>query len=633
MTPSVEHGSGRFGFRLRRTPRVNLLAGGLGRKILFWFLVFSFIPLFASNTVGYLRSDDIIEGLVERYLGGIAEVQALHVQDQIDRNRLSLQVVSAGNEFLLAAALRSQGVGEGPMVELADQRRAEEHLRRKLGELNAFEALYLYAPDGRILLAVSSRESGVDIPHVISHPGEPLSLHRNSHLDGAPWLRLSAPVFAPEGAVVAYLGGTISLANPTQFLKLPEHTAGSVESFLVDEGGRPLYISHVHGHTHYDEPLESPLVGTEGAPSARYVNEEGTEVIGTGVALSGHPWRFITEVPAADALGPLQALRKLSILLELVLALLVLGAAWLVATGIVAPVRRLVEATRRVGKGKLDTRVEVESDDEIGELGDAFNEMTGELERSTARIQELHHREIERASQLATVGELASGVAHEIKNPVVGISNGLDLMMRRVGRDTTLAPIMDEMKHQLSRIELAVRDLLTFARPSEPTPARTDGNSIVERALRLVYPAAEKNGVRIETDLGADLPPVEADLEMMGQAVVNLMMNAVQATPRGGVVRVETSGGTGGFELRVQDSGRGISPEDRDQIFKPFFTTKHQGTGLGLSITREIVDQHDGSIEVLSERGEGAVFRVVLPWGEAENRKSVAGVDLPEEGS
>src|SRR5207245_593858 len=107
--------------------------------------------------------------------------------------------------------------------------------------------------------------------------------------------------------------------------------------------------------------------------------------------------------------------------------------------------------------------------DEIGELGAAFNEMTAELEDTTARVTELHHREIERASQLATVGELASGIAHEIRNPVVGVSNGLDLVRRRVGDDPTLRPITDEMARQLARIEQAMQELLTFARPATPT--------------------------------------------------------------------------------------------------------------------------------------------------------------------
>lgn len=615
-----------------RLAGVNPLTGGLGRRLLVWFLLFSLIPLFASNTIGYVRSDDIIGELVKRYLDGIARVQALHVQDQVDRSLLSLQLVSAGNEFLLAAARRSQGVGGGPMAEFADQRRVTEHLRRKLDELRAFEALYLYAPDGRLLVATSADDSGADIPHMISHPGEAMSLHRNSHMEGAPWLRLAAPVRTPEGELVAYLGGTISLGNPSQFLKLPEHTAGSVESFLVDERGRPLFISHIHGHTHYDEPLASPLVAPDAPPSARYTNREGREVIGTAVAIAGHPWRFIAEVPVRDALGPLRALRRMSIFLEFFFAFLVTGFAWLVAAGIVAPVRRLVAATRRVEGGDLSTRVEVLGDDEIDELGSAFNEMTDELEQSTARIRELHQREMERAGQLATVGELASGVAHEIKNPLVGISNGLDLMVKRVGRDSTLEPIVDEMQHQLSRIELAVRDLLTFARPSDPTLARSDANPIVERALRLVHPAAQKRRITVETELDSDLRPVWVDAEMMGQAVVNLVMNAVQATPDGGLVTVVTRSAAAGIELAIRDTGPGIVEERREKIFKPFFTTKHQGTGLGLSITREIIHRHGGTIRVDSEPGQGTTFTIILPPSGGEGPDEAA-TDAPASGS
>ncbi|HZD79652.1 MAG TPA: ATP-binding protein, partial [Actinomycetota bacterium] len=227
--------------------------------------------------------------------------------------------------------------------------------------------------------------------------------------------------------------------------------------------------------------------------------------------------------------------------------------------------------------------------------------------------EELHQRDIERAQQLATVGELASGVAHEIKNPLVGIANGLDLVMRRVGADPGLSPIADEMSRQLERIQGAIRDLLAYARPSDPTRAPTEVNRVAKRAATLVGPAAERRGVHVRTELNPAVSEIPADEELIRQALVNLLMNAVQASPPTKEVGVRTVTAPEGAAIEVWDRGRGITPRDLEHIFKPFYTTRHSGTGLGLSITREIVERHGGRLEVESEVGKGSTFRIILP--------------------
>lgn len=587
--------------------------GGLRVRLVVWFLLLSLIPLFGSNSLGYVRSTAIVEGLVQRHLDGIADVQALHVRDQVERHRLYLQAVSAGNAFLAAAALELRNEDGGPMGLVVDLARTREHLGRKLEELSAFQALYLLAPDGGLL--ASATHTGISLPPPTFFLERPESevVTEAARGDDGPRIHIAVPVYSEGATPVGYLAGSIFLADNPDFLELPEHVAGSIESFVVDGEGRPLFISHAHGHLDYSQPLESPvLVGGPGA-SARYVNRDGEEVIGTSVPVEGGEWRLLTEAPVTYALGELKQLRSLSIFLELFFALVVAALAWVVAGGIVAPVRRLVAATRQVGRGDLDVRVQSTEKDEIGELGRAFNEMTADLARISRRVGELHRKEIERAHQLATVGELASGVAHEIKNPVVGISNGLDLIQRKVEDDQALAPIADEMKRQLRRIESAVRDLLAFARPARPTLVPVEAGNVLERAVRLVQPAAEQAGVRVETRIEAGLEQVRMDEELIRQALVNLMMNAVHATQPGGEVHASARGVAEGVEFRVRDTGRGIPPDALEQIFKPFFTTRHSGTGLGLSISREIVERHGGRVEVESEMGVGSTFAILLP--------------------
>ena len=290
-----------------------------------------------------------------------------------------------------------------------------------------------------------------------------------------------------------------------------------------------------------------------------------------------------------------------------------IGTAVVVSRSVVAPLSRLVHASRRVARGDLSVRVKDDAGDEIGELGHAFNEMTTALAETTNHVRELHEREIERASQLATVGELASGIAHEIKNPVVGVANGLDIVRRRAGTDATLLPIIDEMERQIRHVQDAIQELLTFARPATPAFAAVSGDDLAERAIRLVQPTADKGGVRIEIRLDPSHASVLADAEMIHQALINLLMNAIRATPHGGRVDVYTRASGDWIEIEITDTGHGIAPEHLESVFKPFFTTRHTGTGLGLSITREIIQRHGGTVALRSRLGEGTTVTIRLP--------------------
>ena len=590
--------------------REGVLGWGLRRRLLISFLVLSLLPLFGSNGLGYLRSRGILEAIAERYLGGVADLQAAQVEERVDQHLLYLEAVANGNRFLQAAAERSGPTANPGMSDAASPAAVSEYLARKRDETGRFDALALFDTEG-ILLASSADDHPVNIWPV--EASLRVVLLRSGDVEAPPTLRLTVPVLDTGEDVVAYLAGTVPLKGGEHFLEIPEHVAGAIESFILDNRGRPIFVSHPHGHLEYSLPLASPVVRLPPGRPRRYRDREGIEVMGTSAPLPKYGWLFVTEVPIDDALGELHSLRNLSQTLGGFFALLVAAAAWFLAAGIVAPVRRLVAATRRVGAGDLTARVPTSGQNEIGELSIAFNQMAAELTENQARIKRLHNQEIERAEQLATVGELASGVAHEIKNPVVGISNGMDLVVKRVGDDPTLEPIATEMQRQLHRIEDAVRDLLAFARPPSPTLTQTDVNEVVRRALILVEPIAQKAGVAVDTRLAEAVPELQLDTELVRQAVVNLAVNAVQVSPPGEEVRVTTRVDEGGVAIEVRDTGPGIEDDVLRQLFKPFFTTRHSGTGLGLPITRGIVERHGGRLEVETHLGVGTAFTIVLP--------------------
>jgi len=606
----------------------NPLEARLGRKLLGWLLLFSLVPLLGSNMLGYLESQRIIEGLIRRQMSAIAEVEAQHVDDLLDHQLLSLEVIADGRELAGAVereAFASADNGRGPPSELGSVDRELQRIRNELWE---YEAVYVLLPDGSLLgsagsLGAAEAELGArlrsDAPDI-----DEFDAHAP---DGTPQFRVSAPIRDGRGHVVAYLGALMRTRGLAALLQIPAHLAGSIESFVLDDAGRPLFVSHAHGDLDYGVPLDIPPEARQPRQFVRYADRDGVEVFSTAVPIHHLGWDYLAEFPVSSALGPLRFLRRVSVIFGTGLAVVLAGLSWFVAGGIVAPVRRLADAAGRIGRGDLEVRVPPSARDEIGELGHAFNQMADDLSRTRARVEELHRAEIERAQQLATVGELASGVAHEIKNPAVGISNGLDLVARRIGDDESVLPIVTEMQRQAERIELAVRDLLEFARPAAPKFASADGNRIAERALRLVQPIADKASVTISYTADAQTPRLVVDSEMILQALVNLMINAVQATPREGRVSLSLGRSNGTVAFRVSDTGPGIPEERVREIFKPFFTTRHSGSGLGLSISQSIVQRHGGRIEVESRPGEGSTFTMRIPTTPPEHHRPRDGTD------
>jgi signal transduction histidine kinase len=346
---------------------------------------------------------------------------------------------------------------------------------------------------------------------------------------------------------------------------------------------------------------------------ARYVNYEGVEVIGTSVAIPKVPWLYLSEVSVASALGQLRGLALLAAAIESVFALLLVAIVWTVARSIVAPLRRLVVAAERIRKGDLGVDVEIKRGDELGDLGRTFNQMSSELQSSARKIRDLHEQEMRRAAQLASVGELASGIAHEIKNPLIGVASGVDLLARQIGTDPKSAAVLDQIYAQVDRIESAIQDLLSYASPKEPLYTWTDPKQLVERLLTLVRPQADAAEVQITERHVESLPTIRVDPELLTQALVNLALNAIQAMGPGGVLRISLESESNSVRFSVSDTGKGVTRDELDRIYRPFYTTKHQGTGLGLAITREIVDRHGGHIEIESKVGEGSTFTLVIP--------------------
>jgi two-component system NtrC family sensor kinase len=325
---------------------------------------------------------------------------------------------------------------------------------------------------------------------------------------------------------------------------------------------------------------------------------------------------------------------------QLALGLLATGLAVVLLAGallwrmVLAPVARLTAAIDRASGGDLGARVPVGSQDEIGRMGDSWNQMAAELQRARGELEEwnrrLEQRVEEKTAQLkathegllvvekmASLGKLAAVVAHEINNPLAGIRTYARLLRRQRGdaSDET-GRILEMMESEAARCGDIVRNLLVFGRTSGGAYGPEDVGAILERCRLLLKHQAELSGVKLSAVAPPELPRVVCDGSQIQQMVLALAMNALEATPADGeVVLAARAAEGGGIVLEVRDTGAGIPPEYVPRIFEPFFTTKAagKGVGLGLSVVYGIVHRHGGRVDVRSAPGAGTTFVVTLP--------------------
>src|SRR6266540_1110386 len=288
-------------------------------------------------------------------------------------------------------------------------------------------------------------------------------------------------------------------------------------------------------------------------------------------------------------------------------------ALWLLGREAVTPLQRLVAVMRRAEAGDLTVRADEGRPDELGVAARGFDATLAALRRSQAELEAFYRERMVRADRFAAVGEIATSLAHEIKNPLAGLSGALELLAEDLSKDPRQSEIVSEMRHQVARLTHTMESLLSFARPARAKLRTTDVNGSLEKVLFLVNQQCRGGNVSIRPQLGEALPPVMADPFQLEQVFLNICLNAIQAmSSSGGTLGVTSRGGDGNVVVEVEDTGPGIPSDLRAQVFKPFFTTKREGNGLGLAISARIVAEHGGHIGYRCPPAGGTVFTVTL---------------------
>ena len=305
-------------------------------------------------------------------------------------------------------------------------------------------------------------------------------------------------------------------------------------------------------------------------------------------------------VGSAEFFTGLARLRNYMILSGAVVAALVILVSLLVARRTTRPLRTLAREASRIGAGELEHPIQVGGAGyEVGVLAGTMNEMRKDLFTRDQQMQ-----------------MMLSGIAHEVRNPLGGIELFAGLLREDLEDDPEKLENIQRIERELAYLKKVVEDFLDFARKRPPSICAVDLPSLAAETVELLRPEASDRGVELEAEPDHQLPRVRCDPEQLRRVLLNLTRNALQATPRGGEVRLVCAVRPGDDEqvtVEVRDNGSGIASENLEQIFTPFFTTREKGSGLGLALAKKIVDDNGGELSATSTPGEGSVFSVALP--------------------
>lgn len=336
-------------------------------------------------------------------------------------------------------------------------------------------------------------------------------------------------------------------------------------------------------------------------------NTVGRAAVAHGEIIAGPEimpgWRPLLEVESMSVLKSFALERRMLLIAALVSAALIVLLFYRLSQQLRKRIGLLLSGAKAISSGQLDHRIAEHGNDEIASVSHAFNAMSRKLKE--------HLEHAVRLEKLAVLGEFASGIAHEIRNPLAAIKTSVQALVRRES-DPKRAQLLEEMEGEIDRLGRVVGDLVDFGRPRPPTPGVVPIRDLARRVSAIIEPEAQARGVHFSCQGNPDLE-LWADPDQLQQIVLNLALNAVQATPTEGAVILRATAEEGQVAIEVRDTGCGIPAELLNRVSDPFFTTKTKGVGLGLSISRQLCELNGGQMSIDSASGHGTVVRVLLP--------------------
>ncbi len=604
----------------------RLVAVDLQLKVVLLFVLVALVPLSIMGVLAMVTAEELIRTRVTNEIEHVAADKAALLERWISERKADLEVV-AGSSVL--SSLDPAQIA--PYLELVRNR------------YRVYRNMIVVSREGTVVYGSSSR----------TFNPQDEAWCRDS-LAGKPYLsdiafdpdqkesffRISMPLGEPTGAVTGVVCATVG-TNTILSLILRVSLGETGECYLVNREG--AFLAHKEPKRILTENIAQSEsfknILNAGKRQLTYIDYRGIEVLGASARVEGTDWALVVEQDRQEAFHDADRLKHYLFLVALLSAGGALALAWLLARYVVNPIRKLSVAATHLARGEFE-RVEVgtERADEIGLLYAAFGEMARQLQHRQAMLEQrvvLREAELEetgarlketqqaaaRSQQLASLGRLAAGVAHEIRTPLTS----LKLFLESVETEIAISPDYEEdfqvAMSQVKRMEATISRFLDFARPQEPVFMSLNVGDLIEEALLVVGPKARQQETVIRKSISSLLPEIKGDRRQLGEALLNLLVNGLEAVSGQGELSITANldsiptrdGRQRCVRIEVRDTGPGIEAKHQTRLFDPFFTTKATGAGLGLAIVMSTIQRHGGEVAVQSSPGEGTTFSVFLP--------------------
>jgi signal transduction histidine kinase len=277
-------------------------------------------------------------------------------------------------------------------------------------------------------------------------------------------------------------------------------------------------------------------------------------------------------------------------------------------------IKQFKSTIKLINQGNLAARLEIPEARELGGLSQDFNNMLETFENTQKELQLFHKKELQNSQKLATIGEMSARVAHEIRNPVTGIARAMEVIIAEM-KDDGNKPILEEIQRQANRVNMAISNMLKFAKSKELYLQNGNVNHIIKSLLFFLENQAHDKAINFKLDLADSVPDTDFDHELIENVLLNLSLNAIQSIPENGTIIFKSAYDSiqKKIIISVNDNGSGIPLEIGLKIFNPFYTTRTQGTGLGLAISKDIIEKHNGELWFENNEGSGCAFFISLP--------------------
>lgn len=590
------------------------------------FFIFALTPLAAVGFLSIKSAEKTLLSMATSQLEQIAADKAFLLERWIGERKADVEVVAHSS-----------------ILKSMDSRQIAAYLELVRNRYGEYGDISVLSVDGSLIHSTTGATSSAEGETWFSEAAQGRLYMSDISFNtqkGESVFRIAAPVLGPsgevEGVVCAHVG-TKTLLSVILQVALGEtgecYLVNLEGTFLVHKEPQRILAENIAQSDSFKSIFQTQRNGIT------YIDYRGIEVLGASKRVKGTDWALVAEQDRDEALRGADDLRRYVLA---ALALSTLGAlisAWLLSRYIVLPLRRLGEAAHDIARGKFETlSLETDRGDEMGLLHRAFDDMARQLRERQHRLEkqmvqkeeELKETDVRlkrteeaalRSQQLASLGRLAAGVAHEIRTPLTS----LKMFLETLEGDAEVSPEYEEdfqvAMNQVKRMEETIHRFLNFARPQDPIMTEMEVKDLVQDTLLMMGPRARQQETLVSTSISAALPAIRGDRKQLGEALLNLMVNALEAMGHHGELTIEaapdtleTEGGASPcVRIDVRDTGPGIGEKNLSRIFDPFFTTRANGTGLGLSIAFSTLQGHGGTIKAVNLPGGGASFSLYIP--------------------